>query len=59
MEKQLRSKVNWLVRLMGLLGRKYWVRRIHHELSLAFQEGRISSETLHILDHRMKYAPTK
>lgn len=49
------TKETWFARLLGRLGRRFWVRRIDRVLSRAKEEGVISSWLLHELDGRLKY----
>lgn len=52
-----RRRTTWWTRLLGRLGRRYWVSRIDYVLSEAKQAGRINNDLLHELDGRLKYYP--
>ncbi len=47
------------MRLLGSLGRRYWIARIDYVLSEAKQAGRINNDLLHELDGRLKYYPDR
>lgn len=49
--------MNWLDRLLGRIGHKYWIRRIDRVLGAAKEAGYLNSRMLHELDHRLKYEP--
>jgi hypothetical protein len=46
----------WLHRLLGRIGRRYWLERIDRALHRAHEQGLIDSWLLHEIDHRIKYA---
>lgn len=60
MEQQLTGfhKLGWFWRLLGRLGRRYWVARIDQVLGEAYHhECLISGKQRDILDGRLKYSP--
>lgn len=50
-------RMNWFWRLLGRLGRRYWVARISKAIDRGYEDGIYNSRLLHALDHRLKYDP--
>jgi hypothetical protein len=44
-------------KILGRLGRRYWLKRIDAALSAAYRAGHIDTYTLHEIDGHAKYRP--
>jgi hypothetical protein len=48
-------KTSLLDRVLGAIGRRYWIRRIDAALQAAYRAGHIDTYTLHEIDGHAKY----
>lgn len=53
------TEITWFDRLLGRIGRRYWISRIDFVIREAKQVGAVNSWLQHELDHRLKIEPDR